>query len=741
MTAKFIAIDGPEKGREFTFEDGKEWVIGRDSNTCQFVLTDSTVSREHARIREESGNYFILNLSETNPIRIGDEEVTEEKRLYYEDRVKIGDSWFRFSEPKVPVEDTKSSEYDGFFEDTDLPDDLVPGVSSSGGIEGDEAPPLEDQDNAPHSKDEDKTQDSEKEEPTSKKQDKPLHNEDEDKTRHSEDEDKTRHSEDEDKTQHSEKEEPPSKKKDEESKKEDPRYDTIFEDLGDQDTFNDLSEKYMGSERFILKVLAGPNAGAEFAMQKGRSYIIGTDVTGADIIFNDLSVSRHHARLNLTDEAEVLIEDLNSRNGVIVDGQQIDGQHSILSKNMVTLGTTTFVIIDRERGEETYITERPIVEAKEDTKEEASKQTEKETSKVKRRMIKESTFILTGILAAVIIVVGVGAVTLFKSSPVEHYPKLDFTKEIQMALGTQYPDVKYTYNPSNGTLFLVGHVLTTVDKEELLYTLNTLAFIAQTEDNVVVDDAVGQEMNLILSRYPTWRSVSIHSPQPGRFVMSGYLPTREEGAELEDFVNVQFPYVDRLTNYVIIEEDLNQDIISKLHNYGFYSVQVELANGEVSLTGYVNSAYGQAFEKTIREISRIVGVRNVNNYVVIVGQTEKVGGAIPNLPYPSEGSPGSIGQEGEPEQSAAAVKGQFGSWLQDSSVVNLTDQQDQTMDITHMYTVSGYADQGAVGRAVVIKGRILTVGDYLNGMRILAIFEEYVFLEKNGLKYKIEFNR
>jgi len=63
------------------------------------------------------------------------------------------------------------------------------------------------------------------------------------------------------------------------------------------------------------------------------------------------------------------------------------------------------------------------------------------------------------------------------------------------------------------------------------------------------------------------------------------------------------------------------------------------------------------------------------------------------------------------------------------------------MDITHMYTVSGYADQGAVGRAVVIKGRILTVGDYLNGMRILAIFEEYVFLEKNGLKYKIEFNR
>lgn len=688
MTAKFISIDGPEKGKEFIFEDGNEWVLGRDPKTCQFVLTDPAVSREHARIRQENSNYFILNLSKTNPIRIGDEEVTQEKRLHYEDRVKIGDSWFRFSETKVPVEETKSSEYDGFFEETDLPDDLVPGVSSFGEAQGED----------------------------------------------------TVHLDNEDKTEHSEKEEPTSKKKGDDGKKEDPRYDTIFEDLGDQDTFNDLSEKYMGSERFILKVLAGPNAGAEFAMQKGRSYIIGTDVTGADIIFNDLSVSRHHARLNLTDEAEVLIEDLNSRNGVIVDGQQIDGQHQIVPKNMITLGTTTFVVIDRERGEETYITERPIVEAKEEP-EEAPKKQEKEKTQAKRRAIKESTFILTGILVAVIIVVGVGAVTLFKSSPVEHHPKLDFTKEIQMALGMQYPDIKYTYNPSSGTLFLVGHVLTTVDKEELLYTLNNLSFISQTEDNVVVDDAVGQEMNLILSRYPIWRSVSIHSPQPGRFVMSGYLPTRDEGAELEDFVNVQFPYVDRLTNYVIIEEDLNQDIVSKLHNYGFYSVQVELANGEVSLVGYVNAAYEQAFEKTIREISRIPGVRNVNNYVVVVGQSEQVGGPIPKLPYPSEGSPGSIGQEGEPKQSAEAVTGQFGSWMQDSSVVNLTDYKDQTMDITHMYTVSGYADQGAVGRAVVIKGRILTVGDYLNGMRILAIFENYVFLERNGLKYKIEFNR
>ncbi|MCH9633759.1 MAG: hypothetical protein S4CHLAM7_04920 [Chlamydiae bacterium] len=687
MNAKFIAIDGPEKGHEFLLDTGKEWIFGRDPNSCQFVLSDPRVSRQHARIREEGGHYFILNLSDTNPIRIGDSDLTKETRLYYEDKVKIGDSWFKFTEPKDPSTETKSSEYDNFFEETDVPDDLVPGLTS----------------------------------PAHSSQDKP-----DDSERNDESEDPS-----------------PSKNhknKARKSDKEDERYDTIFEDLGDQDTFNDLSEKYMGSERFILKVLAGPNAGAEFAMQKGRSYVIGTDVAGADIIFNDLSVSRHHARLSISDEPEVFIEDLDSRNGVIVDGELVQGQQEIASKNMITLGTTTFVIIDRERGEETYVAERPVVDTKNQEEEKPEKEAVKEESSSEKKTIRESTFILTGILVAIIVVLGVGAVTLFKSSPVER-PKLDFTKEIQLALGNNYPDIKYTYNSNSGTLFLVGHVLTTVDKEELLYNLNNLGFIAQIDDNVVIDDDVAQEMNQVLSRNPIWRSISIHSPQPGRFVLSGYLPTNEEGAELEDFVNVQFPYVDRLSNYVVIESDLNQDVLSKLHNYGFYSVQVELSNGDISLAGYVNASYEKAFEKTIREISRIVGVRNVNNYVVIVGQGKNGVGSVPALPYKSEGSPGSIGQEGEPAQSAKVIEKTFGSWLGDSSVVNVTDYQSETMDVSYMYTVSGYADQGPVGRAVVIKGRILTVGDYLNGMRVLAIFENYVFLEKNGLKYKIEFNR
>lgn len=702
MAAKLIAIDGPYKGLEFILEKGKEWIVGSDPSQSQFVINDPKVSKQQAALREQSARYYIRNLSASNPIFIGNETLQNEKKLQFGDLVRFGDTWFKFTDSKLPAQDAKLDDFDNFFEDTsEFTEEFVPGASSS-----------------PASKEGAQS----KEESISPSENPNVEQNTSSRAR--------------DTNQENQKPAP----------KETPHFDTIFEDLNDEETFNDFSEQYLGSERFILKVLAGPNTGAEFAMQKGRSYVIGTDVTGADIIFNDLSVSRHHARLTLTQDGEILIEDLNSRNGVILDGEQIQGQHQITTKNMVTLGTTTFILIDRERGEETIVAKRTLP-TKEEPKEEKDEQVEEEPEEGKqevpfapKRRIRESTFVLTGVLFALIVVFGVGAITLFKTSPVER-PKLDFTKEIQTSLGCQFPDIKYTYNSSNGTLFLVGHVLSTVDKEELLYNLNNLSFIQQVDDNVVVDDDVSQEMNLILSRYPIWRSINIHAPQPGRFVVSGYLPTRDEGAELEDFVNVQFPYVDRLTNYVVIEEDLSQDIMSKLHNYGFFSVKVALSNGEVSLSGYINSNYEPAFSKTIREMSRIVGVRSVNNYVVVVGQAQASDKPPPGLPYSSKGSPGSIGQDGEPNQSAKAISEQFGSWLQDSSIVNITDSQDQTMDISHMYAITGYADQGPIGRAVVVKGRILTVGDYLNGMRVLAIFENYVFLEKNGLKYKIEFNR
>lgn len=496
-------------------------------------------------------------------------------------------------------------------------------------------------------------------------------------------------------------------------KEEDDHYDTIFQDIADDDTYGDLSHGFTGSERFVLKVLAGPNMGAEFSMQKGRSYIIGTDVSGADIIFNDLSVSRHHARVSVTEEDEIVVEDLDSRNGVVVDDDQIKGQKIITPKNMVTLGTTTFIVIDRESGEETVITKLPQVGQAEVEKKEVVEPIEEEVIVKKiplKGLITESTFIFTGVLIAVILVLGTGAVLLFKTSPVERHHQ-DYTRDIQGVLGHEFPDVKFTFNPGVGNLFLVGHVLTTTDKDELMYKLNNLDYITQIQDNVVVDEYVSQEMNLILSRNPYWQGINLHSPKPGQFVLSGYLPTRVTSADLIDYMNVQFPYIDRLTNYVVVEEDLYQDIISKMHNYGFYNVKVELINGEVTLTGYVNNIYEQAYGKVTKEISRVMGVRKVNDYVVIVTPTC---------------------HEKDKKKLSQCLK-------KDPSIINLTDYTEALRPVTGPYSITGYAESKCKGKAVEINGKIVTLGDRVDGMKVIAFVDNFVFLEKNGLKYKIRY--
>ena len=627
MSVKLIVIEGVDQGVEFDLSQGESFSLGRDPKSCQLIVSDLKVSRQHITIRRAGNKYFLKNLSKTNLVQVNNREITDEVELKNNQKIQLGQTTLEFSQKDSKKKDkSEDGKFDNLFDD--LEDDQNPADLLTG--------------------------DSKSKEPIKK--------------------------------------EPESEN----------QFDTIFQDLGGNDSLEDFSDQYLGSERFILKVLAGPNTGAEFALQKARSYVLGTDVSGADIIFNDLSVSRHHARLSITEDNQIVVEDLNSRNGVVIDGELKAGQQSLSVKNLVTMGTTTFVIVDRESDEKTIITpsSKPIIEEPE--KEEKEEIQKEEVEPKSKYQIKESTFMLSTILVALILILGVSAVFLFRTSPVER-PQKDYSRDIQAAIGDEFSAVKFSYNNNSGVLFLVGHVLTTVDKEELLYKLSDLQYVSQVDDNVVTDSLVYEEMNQILSRNSSWRGISIYSPTPGRFVMTGYLPTRDDGALLSDFVNVQFPYVDRLINYVVIEQDLSQDIMSKLHNYGFYNVGVGLSNGEVTFSGYVNSAYEKAFEKVLKEICRINGVRTINNYVVIVGKAT-----------------GSRNSE-------------------DPSVINIT--QYPGSDLSGTYKVTGYAVQGCEGRAVEINSSIYTVGDSLDGMKIISISDNTVYLESNYLKYKIEFNR
>src|SRR6202035_1643007 len=100
----------------------------------------------------------------------------------------------------------------------------------------------------------------------------------------------------------------------------DDRHDTLFdEEEGEKPELAHVDFDLLDTTgRWFLKVLSGPNTGAEFSMQSGSSYLVGTDTASCDIVFQDLSVSRQHARISIDGQEQVLIEDLNSRNGTSV---------------------------------------------------------------------------------------------------------------------------------------------------------------------------------------------------------------------------------------------------------------------------------------------------------------------------------------------------------------------------------------------------------------------------------------
>ena len=185
MAGYLIAEEGPLAGLILRFEEGDEWVIGRDPDEVELVLEDPMVSRKHVICRRAPEGYILENLSAVNPATQNGKIITEPVLLQEGDIIQVGNTFFRFSE-RAP--------------------------------ESDQGSPL------------------------------------------------------------------------------------FLEEASDLAT---LSMATPPDARWMIKVITGPNSGAEFFMQKGRSYIIGKDPEVCDIIFQDLSVSRQHAKITLDDEAQV----------------------------------------------------------------------------------------------------------------------------------------------------------------------------------------------------------------------------------------------------------------------------------------------------------------------------------------------------------------------------------------------------------------------------------------------------
>ena len=573
MAGYLIAEEGPLAGLIVRFEEGEEWILGRDADEVSVLLEDPMVSRKHVICRLTAEGYILENLSSVNPATQNGKVITEPVLLREGDILQIGSTFFRFSEqPQVPEIPEERPARDLLEETEDL---------SSVSVEG------------------------------------------------------------------------------------------------------------LGEARWVLKVIAGPNSGAEFALQKGATYIIGKDPHLCDIVFQDLSVSRQHARLSVDEDNQIFLEDLGSRNGVLINGEVVPQRKQLAPQDLLALGTTSCLVSDREQITETIISHPTIVIPKAEGEEvllpiEEVAAVPEPTKDRKDKVIPKRHLIFAGVLSVAIIGALAATLSLFKSEPIE-VVKRDESGDIKKALAP-FEDVQFSYNPANGKIFLVGHVLTSVDKQELMYKINNIPFIQSVEDNVVIDELVWENVNALLMSNPNWVGVSIQSTAPGKFVVRGYLQTLEQAQALSDYLHLNFPYLDRLDNQVVVESNLQLQLQGILVEKGFSGVTFQLSNGELVLAGRVDQKQSHPFTEIVDQLKMIRGIRTVKNYVVYTAA--------------------------------------------DSS----------RLDISEQYKVSGVSKKDDLNTFIVINGKILQIGDSVDGMLITEIMPSSVLLEKDGLKFRINYN-
>lgn len=581
MSGYLIAEEGPLVGMMIGFEQGTEWILGRDPDEAAVILEDPMVSRKHVICRLTPEGYVLENLSSVNPATQNGKVIVEPVLLREGDIVQIGSTFFRFTEVSPAAFTSKEENQEGISPEEFSKDEL-------------------------------------------------------------------------------------------------------------SDLSNVSFQPTQGS-RWLLKVISGPNAGAEFSLEKSSTYLLGKDPNLCDVVFQDLSVSRQHARITVDDFEHVFIEDLGSRNGVLVNGEMITERREITSQDLIALGTTTFLLIDQEQIHETIFSPPTSIYAKpEAPSEEASigSMGEATLPAIKRdwreMVIPKRHLIVACVFAAFVLAVVFGMLSLFESEPISVHPKNE--KEIVQDALAGYSDIQFSFNEANGKLFLVGHVLTGVDKQELIYLLKGLPFIQSIDDNVVVDELVWQNMNALLMTNSDWQGITIHAPVAGKFVMRGYLQNLAQAQALADYINVNFPYLDRLDNQVVVESNLSTQIEGQLVERGFGSVTFQLSNGELVLAGRLDGHHSEEFQKLVNQFKSLQGIRVVKNFVV------------------------------------------------------LTTQDTSRVDLSSQYQVSGFSKGDDTILYVVVNGKILSLGDILDGMLITGLQPNQILLEKDGLKFKINYN-
>ena len=106
-------------------------------------------------------------------------------------------------------------------------------------------------------------------------------------------------------------------------------------------TPNQVKKKTIGIEVFFVSIPGD--------LKKGSVIPVRNDITigrkeDNSVVLNDQHVSGNHAILSIRNEALVL-EDLNSTNGTLVNGKKISGRVRLNINDEIRIGTTKFKVL------------------------------------------------------------------------------------------------------------------------------------------------------------------------------------------------------------------------------------------------------------------------------------------------------------------------------------------------------------------------------------------------------------
>lgn len=112
---------------------------------------------------------------------------------------------------------------------------------------------------------------------------------------------------------------------------------------------------------YSLKFISGKYQGGEFPLVPGKQHIIGRSPELELALVEDM-VSRKHAKLTITDDGRITIEDLGSSNGTFVNGEQISRPVRLKDGDRILIGTSILKVVRSDDATPRLSTLKPSLE-------------------------------------------------------------------------------------------------------------------------------------------------------------------------------------------------------------------------------------------------------------------------------------------------------------------------------------------------------------------------------------------